>query len=189
MTTLASRLAPRGFAARDLVAVWLTVAGVLTYLDVPLRHSPLFATNLVLQASLGTVVITGLLRGLAPSLLLFCGPGLVLGGAMSFAVYQAFGRGTVGAGVSACIGIVALVHVLRHTEAWATDGLRWWQLGQVTGMAMLVLSSEFGELLPAAALLFLLGFVNSPSHILRPIVIRAANLIGLGIAIAMWSLR
>ena len=189
MTTIASRIAPRGSAARDLVAVWLTVTAVLTYLDVPLRHSPLFATNLVLQASLGTVVITGLLRGLAPSLLLLCGPGLVLGGSLSFAVYHVFGRGTLGAGVSACLGIVALVHVSRRTGAWAADGLRWWQLGQVIGMAMLALSSEFGELLPAAALLFLLGFVNSPYRVSRLLAVRAANLIGLGIAVAVWSLR
>ncbi|MFM7891253.1 MAG: hypothetical protein ACKO8V_05075, partial [Actinomycetota bacterium] len=107
MTTFSSRITTRGPAVRDLAAIWIVVTAVLTYLDVPLQHAPLFAINLVLQASLGVAVITYLLKGVAPSLLWLCGPGLVLGGALTFAIYQVFGRGTIGAGVSVSTGIAA----------------------------------------------------------------------------------
>ena len=189
MTALLDRVSLRGEAARDVAAVWLTITAVLTYLDVPLQHAPLFAINLVLQASLGVAVITYLMKGVAPSLLWLCGPGLVLGGALTFAIYQVFGRGTIGAGFSVSAGVAALLYILRHDRVWVSQSLRWWQLSQVTGMAMLVLSTEFGELLPAAALLFLLGFVNSSSRISGFFVTRTANLIGFCVATVMWALR
>jgi len=161
MTALLDRVSLRGEAARDVLAVWLTITAALTYLDVPLQHAPLFAINLVLQASLGVAVITYLLKGVAPSLLLLCGPGLILGGALSFAIFQVAGRGVIGVVTTIAVGVAATTHLLVSREPYETSAPRWWLLGQMVGMAMLAIATEFTELLPVAGGLFLLGFINS----------------------------
>jgi len=143
-----------------VVAVWLTITAVLTYLDVPLRHSPLFAANIVLQASLGMLVFTWLLRGVAPSLLLLCGPGLILGGALAFAIFQVTGRGLVGVTVTTLTGAGAVVLLLRSDAPYEALDSRWWMLGQLIGLGVLATTSEFTELIPVAAILFALGYIN-----------------------------
>jgi len=163
MTAVLGRASLRGEAARDLVAVWLTITAVLTYLDVPLRHSPLFAANIVLQASLGMLVITRLLRGVAPSLLLLCGPGLILGGALSFAIFQIVGRGTLGVVITLAVGVSAKLVLLTSQEPHEIVAPRWWLLGQLLGMAMLAITTEFTELLPLTAMLLTTGIILSPS--------------------------
>jgi len=161
MTTFSSRIATRGPAVRDLAAVWIVVTTVLTYLDVPPLHALLFAVNLVLQASLGVTVITYLLKGVAPSLLLLCGPGLILGGALSFAVFQIIGRGAIGVVATFVVGVAATTRLFASRDRYETSAPRWWLLGQLVGMAMLALATEFTELLPVAAIFFALGFINS----------------------------
>jgi len=160
VTALLDRVSLRGEAARDVVAVWLTITAVLTYLDVPLRHSPLFAANIVLQASLGMLVFTWLLRGVAPSLLLLCGPGLILGGALAFAIFQVTGRGLVGVTVTTLTGAGAVVLLLRSDAPYEALDSRWWMLGQLIGLGVLATTSEFTELIPVAAILFALGYIN-----------------------------
>ena len=158
MTALLDRISLRGEAARDVLAVWLTITAALTYLDVPLRHSQLFAANIVLQASLGTLVITRLLRSVAPSLLLLCGPGLILGGALSFAVFQIAGRGQVGLIVTTLFGATAVIALLMSHRPYQSLESRWWMLGQLLGLAALAMSSEFPEMLPIVILFFALSF-------------------------------
>ena len=152
---------PRGSAVLELAIVWLVAVTALVYLDVPLQHAVLFAANLVLQASLGGLVIVRLMKRVAPSLLLLCGPGLILGGALSFAIFQVVGRGALGVVATAGIGIAATLLLVRMRLANLSLTSRWWLLGQLVGMAMLGLAGEFTELLPVAAALFVLGFVNS----------------------------
>jgi len=134
----------------DMAAMWVALVGALAYLDVPLRNAPLFATALVLQAALGTLVITRLLEGLQPTLLLLCGPGLILGGALSFAVFQIVGRGVVGLSVSLISGVFACAGLLRTSvsrESGRCSALLWLQF---CGLAALALSSEFEWLLIVA---------------------------------------
>jgi hypothetical protein len=134
----------------DLAALWVTLVGALAYLDVPLRNAPLFAVALVLQTAIGTFVITRLLNGLRASLLLLCGPGLILGGALSFAVFQVAGRGAVGLGVFLACGVFAcagLVHGSVVRESRMHFGLLHLQL---CGLAALALSTEFEWLLIVA---------------------------------------
>ncbi|MFM8015473.1 MAG: hypothetical protein ACKPCO_05275, partial [Actinomycetota bacterium] len=146
---------------RDLATVWIVVTAVLTYLDVPLQHAPLCAINLVLQASLGVAVITYLLKGVAPSLLLLCGPGLILGGALSFAIFQVVGRGVIGVVTTIAVGVAATTHLLVSREPYETFAPRWWLLGQSIGMAALAISHEFGEVTPLALGLFALVTVHT----------------------------
>jgi len=164
MIALATRLAPRGSAARDLVAMWLTFAALFAYLDVPLQHAPLFATNLVLQSSLGGIVIVLLLRSSEPSLLLLCGPGLILGGALSFTMFQLSGRGSIGVSSTLAAGVAATLLLLRSRDTSATDDPRWWLLGQLTGMGCLAIAAEFTELLPLVVSLLIAGVVLAPGQ-------------------------
>ncbi|MFZ9707215.1 MAG: hypothetical protein ACO3CG_05170, partial [Ilumatobacteraceae bacterium] len=92
MTAFSFRTETRKDSLRDLAAIWVTLTLTLAYLEVPIVNAPLFATALTLQAALGTVAITWLLKGVQPSLLLLLGPGLILGGALSFALFQLVGR-------------------------------------------------------------------------------------------------
>jgi hypothetical protein len=134
----------------DLAAMWVALFAALAYLDVPLRNAPLFAIALVLQAALGTLVITSLLDGLQPSLLLLCGPGLILGGALSFAVFQIVGRGMVGLSVSLTSGVFACAGLINKSvvrESGMQSALLWLQL---CGLAALAMSSEFEWLLNVA---------------------------------------
>jgi len=161
MTSDISPVALRGSGLRDVISIWLVVTAVLMYLDVPLQHSLLLAANVALQASLGGVVIVRLLSGVEPSLLLLCGPGLILGSTLSFVIFQVVGRGALGVLATAGIGIGATLLLVRMRLTNLSLTSRWWLLGQLVGMAMLALATEFTELLPVAAALFVLGFVNS----------------------------
>lgn len=147
---------------RDLAAVWIVVTAVLTYLDVPLQHAPLFAINLVLQASLGVAVITYLLKGVAPSLLLLCGPGLILGGALSFAIFQVVGRGVIGLTVVTIVSLVALMLTLKHPESYAEVARPLLLAVHALGLAALAMSSEFPWLLVVAAASLLVAFILDP---------------------------
>jgi len=185
MTALADHVSLRGEAARDVLAVWLTITAALTYLDVPLRHSPLFAANIVLQASLGMLVITRLLRGVAPSLLLLCGPGLILGGALSFAVFQVAGRGLMGLLTQLSVAVIALILVLRKSPSGLSPTRRMTGLLQVTGLAALAMSSEFPWLLIVAGTSLLATMaLGSPLRKSRTLLAGIALLYGALLAVA-----
>jgi len=156
----------------DLAAMWVALVGALAYLDVPLRNAPLFATALVLQAALGTLVITRLLDGLQPSLLLLCGPGLILGGPLSLAVFQIVGRGVVGVFATTGAGLVA-AFMLSQREASRAESPRVWILTQILGLAALALVVEFSEMLPIAVAFFILAYVLDPSRP-KPVFLQVA---------------
>ena len=165
MTTLASRIVPGGLAVREFVGVWLTLTTALIYLDVPVRESPLFATNLVLQSSIGIFVLTRLLPSIVPSILLLCGPGLVLGGALSIAIFQVVGRGAGGVVAILGIGSLATRSLTKAPLHLESHGKRWWLLGQLVGTASLAMSSKFEELLPISLFLLLGGTFTGRSSI------------------------
>jgi hypothetical protein len=133
----------------------------LAYLDVPIVNAPLFATALVLQAALGTWCVTKLLKGVQPSLLMLVGPGLILGGAVSFAIFQVVGRGVVGVVITTLAGLGSFGLLMRSAAPEVAIEPRWWMLGQICGLGALAITPEFGELLPVAATLFGLGFLTN----------------------------
>jgi hypothetical protein len=161
MTAFTSRTLARHASLWDLAAIWVTLTATFAYLEVPLVNAPLFATALVLQAALGTVVITRLLRGAQPSLLMLLGPGLILGGALSFAIFQVVGRGIVGVVASTLAGLGSAGLLVRSLAPETNAEPRWWMLGQLVGMGMLTLAPEFAELLPVALVFFFLGFFSN----------------------------
>jgi hypothetical protein len=164
MTAFTSRTLARHASLWDLAAIWVTLTATLAYLEVPLVNAPLFATALVLQAALGTTMITWLLNGVKPSLLLVLGPGLILGGALSFALFQLVGRGVVGVVASTLAGLGSAGLLVRSLAPETNAEPRWWLLGQVTGMGALALVPEFEELFPVAVVLFALGLVRDPAR-------------------------
>jgi len=142
----------------------LLLAGVLAvvfaYLEVPVWNAVLFAVAVVLQAAFGTVVLTRLLTGLGSSLTLLLGPGLIVGGALSFAVFQLVGRGWFGIVAVTLVGGWSVV-LLSGAADWQMSTQRLWMIGQVLGLGALALTWEFGELLPVAVAFFFLGFLTS----------------------------
>jgi hypothetical protein len=110
----------------------------------------LFATALVLHAALGTVVLTRLLKAVQPSLLMILGPGLILGGAISFVVFQAIGRGTMGAIAAVSAGVLAAVQLCRVTTINNYQPMSREFLIHVFGLAALAMSSEFNWLILVA---------------------------------------
>ena len=150
--------------SRSVISELLLLTGVLAtafaYLDVPLWNALLFGVAVVSQAAFGTVVLTRILKGVPASLLLLLGPGLILGGALSFALFQVVARGVIGLVVVIMVGVASVVYLLR-TPNWQLLGSeRLWILGQVVGLAALALTWEFSELLPVAIAFFVIGFVT-----------------------------
>jgi len=178
MTAFSFRTETRKDSLRDLAAIWVTLTLTLAYLEVPIGNAPLFATALTLQAALGTVAITWLLKGVQPSLLLLLGPGLILGGALSFALFQLVGRGAVGLIATSLAGIASVAALRRSFAPEGEQEPRWWMLGQLVGMGMLAIAPEFTELLPVAAVLFVLCFLGKSQKWLSRWLVLAACLIG-----------
>jgi len=155
------RLAHSPAGDMTLVAGLFVVA--LTYLDVPFWNALLFGPAITLQAAVGVVVLTRLLKGVPGSLLLLLGPGLILGGALSFAIFQLVGRGALGLVVVVAVGIGAVAILTSSTTWQPLSASRMWTLGQILGLAALALTWEFPELLPVAAAFFVLGFFTGDS--------------------------
>lgn len=152
---------------REIAAVWVTLTAVLTYLDVPIQNGPLFAANLILQASLGVITMVAFARNLTPSLLLLCGPGLILGGALSFGIFQVVGRGTVGLVVVGATGLLATFQLIAIRSETPTTDSSWWTLSQLVGMATVAMSYEFSEVVPLALTLFAIGLAHQKIGQLR----------------------
>jgi len=150
----------RGVAGREVLLLAGVLAVVFAYLEVPVWNAVLFAVAVVLQAAFGTVVLTRLLTGLGSSLTLLLGPGLIVGGALSFAVFQLVGRGWFGIVAVTLVGGWSVV-LLSGAADWQMSTQRLWMIGQVLGLGALALTWEFGELLPVAVAFFFLGFLTS----------------------------
>jgi len=182
MTAFTSRTSIRQGPLWDVAAIWVTLTVTLAYLDVPIVNAPLFATALVLQAALGTWVVTKLLRGAQPSLLMLLGPGLILGGALSFAIFQVVGRGVVGVVITTLAGLSSVGLLMRSAAPEVDVEPRWWMLGQLLGMSVLAIASEFTELLPIAIAFFGIGFLMSPGKSYARWRILVSCMIGAGVA-------
>lgn len=151
----------------SLVTLCAVLIGAFTYLDVPIHNAILISLALVMQASLGTQVILRCLPRLQPSLLLLCGPGLILGGALSVGVFHLTGRGAIGIAATTALNLIAVVVTIRRTDR-TKDLPPMWTLIQVFGLAALALVVEFSELLPIAIVLFVWGVFSSPTRQTSP---------------------
>jgi hypothetical protein len=143
--------------------MWVVLTAALLYLEVPLRNAPQFAAVLMSQACLGGLIITRLLKDASLSVLLLFGPGLILGGSVSFVVFQVAGRGTAGEISTIAVNFMSLLMVLFKGR-WAKSDSNWWSIVQLLGLAATALNSEHKELLPIALLVFVIGFLSDPAR-------------------------
>jgi len=148
-------------SAGDLALVAGVFVLALTYLEVPFWNALLFGPAITLQAAVGMVVLTRLLKGVPGSLLLLVGPGLILGGALSFASFQLVGRGMFGLLAVLALGVGAVATIVKSTTWQSYSKSRLWTVGQVLGLTALALAWEFPELFPVAVAFFVLGFFTS----------------------------
>lgn len=142
--------------------MWLALLTVgCLYLDVPIRHAIPIASVLTTQMAFGFFLIATVLPKLSSTPWILAGPGLVLGGATSFLIFQLCGRGLTGAILTVLIGLVALGLIVSRERSYSMTSIPWWTFGQVIGITALALSSEFQELFPMtlAALLWSLPTV------------------------------
>jgi len=145
-------------SAGDLALVAGVFVLALTYLEVPFWNALLFGPAITLQAAVGMVVLTRLLKGVPGSLLLLVGPGLILGGALSFASFQLVGRGMFGLLAVLALGVGAVATIVKSTTWQSYSKSRLWTVGQVLGLTALALAWEFPEMFPVAVAFFVLGF-------------------------------
>lgn len=170
----------------DLVLIAGSFVVGLAYLDVPLSNAVMFGPAIALQSAIGVMVLTRLFRDIRGSLLLLLGPGSILGGALSFVAFQLVGRGVLGILTVLVLGIAAVATLMRSTSWQPLFNDRMWTIGQVYGLAALALTWEFPELLPAAAVFFILGILaNNTSNTCRWIVWICHVLAFLGLALAL----
>ena len=134
----------------DLGTMWITIVIALTYLGVPVKNAPLFATALVMQGALGSAVLRSLLTGLPSSVLLLCGPGVIVGSSLSFIIFQLVGRGSVGYISLVLLGVVSSLRLARQPAERFLPEPRWFSVAQVLGLSALAMSSEFEWLVGAA---------------------------------------
>lgn len=155
-----SHLAGQRSQLRNLGALWLAFMLPLAYLEVPVVNLPFFATALVLNAALGTALLTNVFSGLPSSLLLICGPGLIVGGAVSYVAFEIVGRGVLGSFVVILSGATAVVLLNRSVSSAPTDlAVRMRTLCNMVGLAFLALSSEMSWLIFTACGFFVISAV------------------------------
>jgi hypothetical protein len=153
MSSIVVRISLRA-SSRNVWAIGLGLTLTFFYLAVPVVNALLFALALALQAVLGTAVITSVLRGVKVSLFMMCGPGLLLGGAVSFMVFQIVGRGAVGILATLLTALFGLSRFVgRSVEESSPDSVAA-KLVTLGGLTALALSAEFPWLLLAAISLF-----------------------------------
>lgn len=146
----------RAFVSR-LVVGWATLAFALLYLDVPFKHSALVAAMLLSQASIGAAFLVRVVGMSSPSLLLVCGPGLIVGGALSFALFQLGGRGVTGLAIAIGLGFASSVYVLTRVQVPSSGAGGAVMMAHVAGLTALAMSSEFKWLLIVATTLFVVA--------------------------------
>lgn len=189
MTVSAIRTSVLNATLYDLIAIWVALTAALVYFEVPVFNAPLFATALVMQSALGTVVMTQLLRDVKASLLMICGPGLILGGALSFTIFQITGRGVLGAAVTILAGFAGTAVLVCKINHESTPEPRWWMLGQMMGLGALAVAREFTEMLPAVLVLFTLGYITDLWRRRHASLVFASVTIGTFVVIAVLPLR
>lgn len=186
MSTDIAHHGARRETAELITTVWLLFSISLIYLEAPILYALTVSSNLVLQASIGTLAIQSLLRFRRSTLLVFCGPGMILGGALSFAVFQVAGRGRLGLVVLWCLGLLSCTYLLQfkhQAKATFTSSV---QIPQLVGLSALVLSSEFDWLLAVAVgmLLTVLRWDSGKTHSTGRRLIRVST-IGLTLSLSL----
>lgn len=158
MTVSIASVLPPGVSVRALVnrlvVGWATLALALLFLDVPFKHAVLVAEMLLSQASLGAAFLIRVVGVSSPSLLLICGPGLIVGGALSFALFQLGGRGVTGLAIALGLGVASSVYVLARVQGPNGGAV---VMAHVAGLTALAMSSEFKWLLIVAATLLVVA--------------------------------
>ena len=173
----------------DLVSVVAVFTAAFGYLEVPYGNALLIGFAVSLHAAFGTYVLTRVFTGVTHPLLFLIGPGLIVGGALSFALFQLVGRGLLGL---AAVGVAGLASALRlaNNSGWRTnDKGRFWTISQLVGLAALAMTWEFGELLPVAAGLFICGFFTASSPRYPRVVRWLAIVLAGGLAVIPLLLR
>lgn len=155
-------------AIKDLSTLWVTITVSLVFLEYPLLSSVLVATTVVLQASLGLQVLIRVFRIESSSLIWLTGPGVIVGGSLSFLLFQLVGRGLLGLGFSCAVGGFAAIFTARDRKLLPESISRSASTTCIVGLASLGMSSIFEWLLPVATLALLAvclldskGFVSS----------------------------
>lgn len=173
---------------QDLVALCAAVTLALAYFETPLLNALLVALAILLQAATGTVLISKVLAAKSISMSLLLGPGLILGGAVSFVGFQVAGRGLTGIAAVVVLGVASLIHLIRMVRRSSTSVESAWMLSQIVGIAGIALAFEFPEAWPLAAAGLALGYLNNPSRPRGPIttwIISAVLLTVIGLAITL----
>jgi hypothetical protein len=144
----------------ELLLLVSLLATVFVYLEVPVWNALFFSVAVTSQAAFGTIALTRIFKEVPASLLLLLGPGLILGGALSFALFQLAGRGVPGLVAVVVVEISSVAYVLRMPNWRLLGSQRLWILGQVVGLAVFALTWEFPEFLPVAITFLILGYVT-----------------------------
>lgn len=149
----------------ELLLLVSLLATVFVYLEVPVWNALLVSVAVTSQAAFGTIALTRILKEVSASLLLLLGPGLILGGALSFALFQLAGRGVPGLVAVVVVEISSVAYVVRMPNWRLLGSQRLWILGQAVGLAVFALTWEFPELLPVAITFFFLGYVTGKTFL------------------------
>lgn len=155
-----------------MLATWLTTGLSLAYVGIAPLNVLLLSTSLLGQACLGSWLIASISRAQTLSMPLLLGPGLILGGSLSYFLFQLAGGGLGGISVVCAAGVISLFRLRRSRQSPEYGQIPMWLLGQIVSLAALALSTEFVELLPVAAAGFAYALVT----------------VGLG-SIAKWVVR
>ena len=146
----ATNLLVRQSAVKDLLTSWVTLGILLLYFGVPWLTSVLASAAILGQATMGSFVLRAILPRFPQSMLSLLGPGMILGSAVSVAVFHIVGRGSVGLVV---VAVCCVFTVSRHLNSQADPGFNDARLRlslRLLCVACLSLAWEFPEVLPAA---------------------------------------
>ena len=173
--------------SRQLSIVWMGLVIVFAYMGVAPINSALFATGVILHASIGLVALRTLHPKTPVSLTMFLGPSLIVGGAVSFVLFQAVGRGVIGFAANASAGAIATIYILRNEPVAGDEDWTEQSFFGILTVGALVLTSEFAELIPAVfalALVYLSVFLGSN----RPeLLISRFALLATALVLFAWS--
>lgn len=173
--------------SRQLSIVWMGLVIVFAYMGVAPINSALFATGVILHASIGLVALRTLNPKTPVSLTMFLGPSLTVGGAVSFVLFQAVGRGVIGFAANASAGAIATIYILRNEPVAGDEDWTEQSFFGILTVGALVLTSEFAELIPAVfalALVYLSVFLKSNRP--EPLISRFA-LLATALVLFAWS--
>jgi len=184
----ASLLPKHGTPVFDVVVGWLFIAASLVFLDVPFLSAVLLASALAIQAGLGVYLLRLLIPDLYWTKLLLLGPGLIVGGAATFAVFQLSGRGGAGLAIACTCGISATVISIRqsqHRPSSPEPSALWAGLG---AGAALALSSQFAWLILvalASGVIFIVLNLEARTHRYVRLSLTALAVVIVGIALRL----